>query len=76
MGSRSMRAGINWLVLGTLTSGGPATVMDLLDKIGVERLMDGRCVSADGSMSGILAGWHLRQLLRCVAARRLRRESE
>lgn len=55
MGSRSIRAGIDWLGLEALMADGVDTVIDLLDRMGVERLMDGRLSSA-GLMSGILAG--------------------
>src|SRR6516162_5903772 len=57
MGSRSIRAGINWLVFGAFCRGGPETVMDLLDRIGVERLIDGRLRAAGSSpMSGMIWG--------------------
>jgi hypothetical protein len=50
MGSRSMRAGISWLVLGVLCIDGTETLMDCLESTGVERLMDGR-LRAAGLMS-------------------------
>ena len=43
-----------WEVLGAFVNDGPETVMDLVERMGVERLMDGRLSSA-GLMSGILA---------------------
>lgn len=49
-GSRSMRAGIIWLVLVTFWETGAETVMDF--RVGVERLTEGR-LKAAGSMSGI-----------------------
>ena len=53
MGSRSIRAGMIWLVLGTFCSEGPETVMDFVERIGVVKLTDGRLRSA-GLMSGIV----------------------
>ncbi len=53
MGSRSMRAGMIWLVLGAFCSDEAETVMDLAERMGVERLMEARLSSA-GLMSGIL----------------------
>jgi hypothetical protein len=50
MGSRSMRAGISWLVLGALCNEGTETLMDCFERTGVERLMDGR-LRAAGLMS-------------------------
>jgi len=49
MGSRSMRAGINWLVLGFCIVG-TDTLIDLVDRIGVERLTEG-LLRAAGLMS-------------------------
>ena len=43
-----------WEVLGAFCNAGPETVMDFVDRMGVERLMAGRLRSA-GLMSGILA---------------------
>lgn len=54
MGSRSIRAGMIWEVLGVFCNDGPETVMDFVDRMGVERLTAGRLRSA-GLMSGILA---------------------
>ena len=53
MGSRSIRAGMIWLVLGAFCSDGAETVMDFVERIGVDRLTDGRLRSA-GLMSGIV----------------------
>jgi len=53
MGSRSMRAGINWLVLG-FCNDGTDTLIDFVDRMGVERLMDGR-LRAAGLMSTMTA---------------------
>jgi len=53
MGSRSMRAGINWLVLGFCNEG-TDTLIDFVDRMGVERLMDGR-LRAAGLMSTMTA---------------------
>lgn len=50
MGSRSMRAGMSWLVLGALCNDGSETLMDCLERTGVERLMDG-LLRAAGLMS-------------------------
>lgn len=52
-GSRSIRAGIIWLDLATLSTPGVDVERDFVDRIGVERLMDGR-LKAAGSMSGIV----------------------
>lgn len=55
MGSRSILAGIIWLVLtGLEMVDGVETVIVLLDRVGVVRLTAGRDSSA-GLMSGILA---------------------
>lgn len=55
IGSKSMRVGINWLVLGAFCDDGAETVMDLFERMGVERLMDGRLRAAGLiSKSGIL----------------------
>lgn len=55
MGSRSMRAGIIWLVLmGFAAVEGVETVIVLLDKVGVVRLTAGRDDRSAGLMSGIL----------------------
>lgn len=51
IGSRSMRAGISWLVLG-FCNAGTETLMDFVASIGVERLTDGR-LNAAGLMSTI-----------------------
>lgn len=48
IGSRSIREGINWLVFGFCRD---PTVIDLVDRTGVERLMDGRLLRAAGLMS-------------------------
>lgn len=55
-GSRSMRAGIIWLVLTGLPE--PGAVMDrvLFASVGVERLTAGR-LKAAGSMSGMAGGF-------------------
>lgn len=54
MGSRSIRAGIIWLVLmGLALVEGVPTVMVLDERVGVDRLTDGRDSSA-GLMSGIV----------------------
>lgn len=56
MGSRSMRAGIIWLVLmGFAAVEGVETVIVLLDRVGVVRLTAGRDDRSAGLMSGILA---------------------
>lgn len=56
MGSRSILAGIIWLVLmGFAAVEGVETVIVLLDKVGVVRLTAGRDDRSAGLMSGILA---------------------
>lgn len=56
MGSRSMRAGIIWLVLmGFAAVEGVETVIVLLERVGVVRLTAGRDERSAGLMSGILA---------------------
>ena len=50
IGSKSMRAGTNWLALDAFWDEGAETVIDLFERTGVERLMDGR-LSAAGLMS-------------------------
>lgn len=50
MGSRSMRAGISWLVFGALCIDGTETLMDCFERTGVEMLMDG-LLKAAGLMS-------------------------
>lgn len=56
MGSKSMRVGINWLVLGAFCDEGADTVIDLFERMGVERLIDGRLRAAGlMSKSGIFA---------------------
>ena len=59
MGSRSMRAGISWLVLGALCNDGTETLMDCFERMGVERLMDGRLRAAGlmSTMVGARGGW-------------------
>ena len=54
-GSRSIRAGIIWLDFAIFGAPGAKPARVLLDRIGVERLTDGR-LKAAGSMSGILIG--------------------
>lgn len=41
-----MRVGINWLVLAGFCDDGADTVIDLFERIGVERLIDGRLRAA------------------------------
>lgn len=50
-GSRSMRAGMIWLVLVIFWVAGVDTVIDL--RTGVERWTDGRLLRAAGSISGM-----------------------
>lgn len=52
-GSRSIRAGITWLVLNGFPEPGAEMGSVLLDKIGVDRLTVGR-LKAAGSMSGMV----------------------
>ncbi len=52
MGSRSMRAGINWLVFCGFNEG-TDTLIVLLERIGVDKLIDGR-LRAAGLISTIL----------------------
>lgn len=54
-GSKSIRAGMIWLDLAIFGAPGTEPERVLLDRIGVERLIDGR-LKAAGSMSGILIG--------------------
>jgi len=53
MGSRSMRVGITWLFLVGFCAEETETFIDLFDRMGVERLMDGR-LRAAGLISTIL----------------------
>lgn len=53
--SRSIRAGMIWLDFAILGAPVPEPARVLLERIGVERLTDGR-LKAAGSMSGILTG--------------------
>lgn len=56
MGSRSMRAGISWLVLGALCIEGTETLMDCFERVGVERLMDGRLSAAGLMLTSTMVG--------------------
>lgn len=82
MGSRSILAGIIWLVLmGLAAVEGVETVIVLLERVGVVRLTAGRDDRSAGLMSGILAMvvvvvvdyvcmyWVLRAAMRCGTAR-------
>ena len=71
MGSRSMRAGISWLVFG-FCNGGTETFMDLVARIGVERLTEGR-LRAAGFMSTILVGVAVHRVVVGISGRRCRR---
>ena len=62
-----MRGGMIWLVLMIFWEPGAETVMVLLARVGVERLIEGR-LKAAGSMSGMVE-------LRGQPARRVQRET-
>jgi len=66
MGSRSMRAGINWLVLGFCIVG-TDTLIDLVDRIGVERLTEG-LLRAAGLMSTMTSRVASQSLRACELA--------
>lgn len=53
--SRSIRAGMIWLDFATLGAPAPEPARVFVERMGVERLTDGR-LRAAGSMSGILTG--------------------
>lgn len=52
-GSRSIRAGMSWLVFMGFTAPGAETLRLFVERIGVERLADG-LLKAAGSISGML----------------------
>jgi hypothetical protein len=63
IGSSSIRGGMYWLVFGAFDEDDGATFIDFVERIGVERLMDGR-LKAAGLMSTIFESCTL--AMRCV----------
>lgn len=70
IGSRSIRAGIIWLVLmGFAAVDGVETVIVLLERVGVVRLTAGRDDRSAGLMSGILGDGVVDYVCTCTALR-------